>query len=173
MFVLKLRWNKKIAVSIIIIAALCAILAIFSVSLHKKQTEQDSSLYLETNDERVAYLKNLGWEVSPAPLNEKDIVIPKEFSEIYSKYNDLQRSQGFDLSEYQGMQVKLYTYTILNYPDYKGSVVADLYISDTKIIGGDIHSTSLNGFMHGLKSEEEPTNPQENVENQDEKKALT
>ncbi|MEG2643565.1 MAG: DUF4830 domain-containing protein, partial [Eubacterium sp.] len=78
-----------------------------------------------------------------------------EFSPVYDAYNKLQISQGYDLSEYCGLEAKIYTYSIVNYSGYTGKVVADLYVRNGEIIGGDVHSLALDGFMHGLKMLEE------------------
>lgn len=56
-----------------------------------------------------------------------------------------------DLEPYHGKRVKCWTYTVLNYPGENG-VLAHLYIYKDKIVGGDISSTALDGFMHGLTS---------------------
>ena len=67
--------------------------------------------------ERVQFLAQYGWTVSPTPAEVYEVEIPQTFDEIYEMYNDLQRSQGFDLSAYRGMRVKRWSYDITNYPD--------------------------------------------------------
>ena len=42
-------------------------------------------------------------------------IIPKQFSEIYKQYNELQLSCGYDLSGFCGMEATVYTYEIQNY----------------------------------------------------------
>jgi len=92
----------------------------------------------------------VGWEVDATPIGEKAVVISKEFSEIYDTYNQLQLDQGYDLSEYCGLEATIYTYTVTNYTGYSGNVVADLYVMNYTVIGVDIHSLTIDGFMHGL-----------------------
>ena len=104
-----------------------------------------------TNAARIEYLKDLGYEVDPEPISEKAVVIPKEFNEIFNEYNLLQRKQGFDLSQFKGLEVLLYTYKVTNYPNTSDEVYAELYVRNGHVIGGDIHSTAMDGFMHGLK----------------------
>lgn len=72
-----------------------------------------------------------------------------EFDEVFTQYNDLQKTAGMDLEPYHGKRVKCWTYTVLNYPGEEG-VLAHLYIYKDKIVGGDVSSTALDGFMHGL-----------------------
>ena len=106
---------------------------------------------VRTNEDRVKYLADLGWVVDEEPIEEKRILIPKEFPKVYAEYNELQKQQGFDLSQYSGLEVMLYTYRVLNYPNATCEVLACLYVYNNQVIGGDIHSTALNGFMHGIK----------------------
>ena len=82
------------------------------------------------------------------------MVIPLEFSDVYQKFNELQTEQGYDLAEHQGEKATIYAYRVRNYSNCSGPVVAELYIANDRVIGGDIHSLSLNGFMHGLKRRE-------------------
>lgn len=99
---------------------------------------------------REQFLRSFGYECDISSETEKQTVIPSEFDEVYSKYNDLQKSQGYDLSAYRGKTVKLYSVRITNY-DNEQNVYASLLVLDGKIIGGDVHSTELDGFMHGFK----------------------
>ncbi len=104
-----------------------------------------------TPEERAAFLKKCGWEVDIASEEEQLIHIPEHFTAVYQDYNDLQIQQGYDLSLYGGQDCTLYSYTVLNYPDPQQTVIANLYIYRNRIIGGDIHSTNLDGFMIGIK----------------------
>lgn len=107
----------------------------------------------KTTSERVAFLKQFGWEVDTSDETVKDTVIPSVFDNVYEAYNSIQLSQGFDLSEYKGKAVKLYNIKVNNYPKNSEYVYATLIVLDGVIIGGDIHSTELNGFMHGFELE--------------------
>ena len=155
MFVYTFKFNKKLAVLILLALAaiICALVLLIGGS--DTATPMPSSAEAPgagSNSERLAYLENLGWQVSPEPIGEKNIIIPKQFSEIYKQYNELQLSCGYDLSGFCGMEATVYTYEIQNYKNYCGQVVADLYVRSGKLIGGDIHSLALDGFMHGLQA---------------------
>ncbi|MEG1460266.1 MAG: DUF4830 domain-containing protein [Oscillospiraceae bacterium] len=105
---------------------------------------------VKCGEDGAAFLESLGWEVSRAPLEEHEAVIPQKFSNVYSAYNELQIAQGYDLSKYSGLSVTIYTYAVKNYAGFNGEVVADLYVLNYEVIGGDVHSLALDGFMHGL-----------------------
>ena len=80
---------------------------------------------------------------------EKSVVIPRNFSEVYNKYNVLQREAGFDLLGYRGKQVMIYTYII----DQEN--VVNLMVYKNKLIGGDIASLKIDGGMSALKEIED------------------
>lgn len=147
MFVYTIKWNKKTALIIILIAALIICALILAISAGGKSGPSST---VRNNGERVEFLQSLGWEVAEDPVQERVIIIPQDFSEIYSAYNDLQIAQGYDLSQFCGLEATVYTYTLLNYSGYTGNVVVDLYVLNFEVIGGDVHSLELDGFMHGL-----------------------
>lgn len=104
---------------------------------------------VETNDDRVEFLKKFGWEVEVEPREITEVVIPQKFDAIYEKYNMLQIGEGLDLEKYKGKSVKRYTYLVKGY-DYDGTVYANLLIYKNRVIGGDLCSARVDGFVHGL-----------------------
>ncbi len=153
MFVKTIKFNKKTAVAIVLAAAAVLILFILLAGRASQggHANLDAGSGIKTNADRVAYLLALGWSVAETPVSEQETVIPREFTEVLECYNELQKQQGFDLQEYCGLEVTIYTYTVLNYPNATGEVYACLYIHSGQVIAGDIHSAALDGFMHGLK----------------------
>jgi len=135
-------------VVVAIAVLLCAI--IISIANGDGQSNMAVSQKVKTNEDRLKFLESLGWELDAAPIGEKTVIIPKEFSDVYETYNQLQLDQGYDLSEYRGLEAIIYTYNVTNYTGYDGNVVADLYVMNYEVIGGDIHSLAIDGFMHGL-----------------------
>ncbi len=104
-----------------------------------------------TVEKRTAFLAECGWEVDAASEQVQQIRIPETFSPVYEQYNALQLQQGYDLAKFAGRECTLYSYAVLNYPDKSQTVLADLYVYKKQIIGGDVHSTNMDGFMVGLK----------------------
>ena len=148
MFVLTFNLNKKRAILIIAAAAVLLCVLIFAFG---RSGTGSGTVKVTNNEDRVAYLESLGWRVTAEPIAERTIVIPQEFSSVYEAYNELQIAQGFDLREHRGLEVTIYTYEITNYTGYDGNVVADLYVFNYTVIGGDVHSLAQDGFMHGLR----------------------
>ena len=101
--------------------------------------------------QRQAFLKEMGWEESDEYDECKAVTIPKEFNEVYEKYNKLQKQQGFDLEDYKGKTAEVYTYAVKNYGNKKQEVRANLIVCEGQLVGGDVCSAELDGFMQGLR----------------------
>ena len=101
----------------------------------------------------MAFLSQFGWEAAEDPLEVSEVIIPAQFDETYQRYNDIQKAQNLDLSKFAGKRVKRWTYEIRNYPGYEGKpgvVQANLLIDKGVVVGGDICSLELGGFLHGF-----------------------
>lgn len=106
---------------------------------------------LRSNEDRVAFLRELGWEVGEDPVAAEELIIPEAFDESYTDYLALQAGQGFDLSAYCGKRVKRYTYEVLNHPSGESGVQAALLIYKNRLVGGEVLSARPDGFIHGLE----------------------
>ncbi len=105
---------------------------------------------IKTNDDRVKFLEQFGWTVESDPVEEVTVKIPKTFDKVLSSYNNIQLHQGLDLSKYSGKEVTRYTYKVTNYPDYSGEVIANIIIYKSRVIGGDVCSCDVDGFIRDL-----------------------
>ena len=105
---------------------------------------------VKSNEDRVAYLEGYGWQVLEEPLATEELLIPEEMDESYDDYLALQTSQGFYLEQYAGKRVKRYTYEITNYPTGEAGVQANLMLYRNTVIGGEVLSPQMDGFLHGL-----------------------
>ncbi len=102
-----------------------------------------------TNEERLAFLRSFGWEVAQTPTETQEVRIPEEFNDVFTRYNELQQSMGYDLTQYAGKAVKRYVYRIDNHP--KGpDHFATVLIYKNEIIGGDVTGTGQGGTIHGF-----------------------
>ena len=105
---------------------------------------------LTSNEDRVAYLNALGWEVDPEPVETLQFLLPETLEEPYLSYNALQIPQGFDLSAHCGETVTRWTYTVTNYPGRPNGVQANLYIAGETPVAGDIFCPGADGFQTAL-----------------------
>ena len=106
---------------------------------------------IKTNEDRVRFLAQFGWQVDPEAVESVEVTIPEEFNKIFTAYNELQKRQGLDLSKFKKKNVQRYTYKITNYDGYEGTVYANILVYRNKVIGGDVCSADVKGFMHGLE----------------------
>ena len=116
------------------------------------RTETTSASPVSDNEARIQFLKDFGWEVAATPVESGRVKIPAEQSEVFDRYAQLQKSQGYDLAPYAGKTVMRYVYQITNYPGAAEPVYATVLIHKNRIIGGDITNTSPDGKIHGFAS---------------------
>lgn len=154
----KVSKAKMIAVVCILAAIICVALLLLSDG-GGQPGGAPSGDGVATNEQRIAYLASYGWEVDPQPTETQEVLIPEAMNDVFEAYNELQRSQGFDLSRFAGKKVERYVYTVTNYKEAGAPVYATLLISDGAVIGGDITSTAGNGLMHGFAKPTVATTP--------------
>lgn len=102
------------------------------------------------NDGRVKFLEDFGWDVAASPVESSQVKIPTETTEVFDRYNQLQKSQGYDLSQYAGKNVMRYVYKVNNYPGATEPVYATVLVYKNQIIGGDVTDTAAGGKIRGF-----------------------
>ena len=102
---------------------------------------------IKTNEDRVNFLGQFGWKVDSEPIEEVTMKIPAEFDRVMNSYNELQKKEGLDLSKYRGREVTRYSYNVTNYPDYSGKVTASVIVYKHRVVGGDVSSSDVSGFI--------------------------
>ena len=136
---------------IILAAAAALILALLLLVGGKEDTVQTAAPSLSGNDGRVQFLTDLGWEVAASPVESTQVRIPEETSEVFDRYNTLQKGQGYDLSQYGGKKVMRFVYKVTNYPGATAPVYATMLVYKNQLIGGDITDTSPGGKIQGFQ----------------------
>jgi len=148
MFV-SLKANKKRIIAFIVLAAAVVAACLFLRWQGEQEEAQPAPVTGETNEERLAFLTGFGWQVDPQPAETREVMIPKEFNDVYQNYNAMQQAQGFDLAPYSGEVCTQYKYHVTNYPG-ETEVYATLLVYGKLIIGGDLACGEVDGFMHGF-----------------------
>ncbi len=149
MLVMTAKVDKK-KIAIIAAAALVLIFALALLFGGNDTTATGAPGAILNNDDRVQFLSSFGWEVVTSPAETSQVRIPAETSEVFDRYNALQKSQGYDLTGFQGKTVMRYVYKIKNYPGATEPVYATLLISNNQVIGGDVTDTSASGVIQGF-----------------------
>ena len=159
MFIYSLRANtvKFFGVICVALVALITLIAFIpayepdmATSGNAQQQVSVSYSKIKTNEDRIRFLSQFGWEVDSQPLEEKEVVIPAEFDKIFAGYNQIQRAQGLDLGKYKKKKLMRYTYNVTNY-DGEGTVYANLLVYRNRVVGGDICSSDAGGFVQGFE----------------------
>ena len=150
MFVLTTRLRKKRA---ILVGALVILLIAGGLLWRglSRDAEVPEETVLRDNAARIAYLAELGWEVSEEPIETMDLQLPQELTGSYAAYNELQLAQGFDLRECCGRTVTRCTYQVLNYPDRPEDVQLNLYLLAGRPVAGDVIAGGEGGFQSTLR----------------------
>lgn len=139
---------KKIVIGLV--AAAAVIVALILLFAKGGGAEEASANAVTNNDARVQFLKNFGWDVDSSPTESSQVKIPEESTEVYDRYNALQKSQGYDLLPYAGKTVMRYVYKINNFPGATEPVYATLLVYKNQVIGGDVSNTSPGGTIQGF-----------------------
>jgi len=136
-----------VLVSVVLISESSEIMTTQAISAANKNIKFDK---IKSKEDRRAFLEQFGWETSDDEVEGISVKLPGEFDRIMTEYNELQKSQGLDLLKFKGREVERYTYKVTNYPDYDGTVYANIIIYRNRVIGGDICSSDVSGFIHGF-----------------------
>ena len=119
---------------------------------------------LSSNDARVEFLQSFGWQVTTSPTESSQVKIPANASEVFDRYNALQKSQGYDLSQYAGKPVMRYVYQVNNYPGATEPVYATVLVYKNQVIGGDVTNTSASGVIQSFRFPGSQTTPTETTQ---------
>ena len=168
MFIQSFRLTRrKVAVTVVALAAVVAVAGYWlgkgsvepagapaAETTEQQPVGQMGTLTATTQTERIAFASRFGWKLAQGSEEVVEVVIPEEFDETLTQYNQIQIEQGMDLSALKGKRVKRYTYEVTNYPGQPQDIHLDLLVYEGKVVGGDVCSVALDGFMHGFAAPE-------------------
>ena len=147
---------KKILLIIAAVAALVLALILLLGEPSPSSTTTAATVSPSGNDGRVQFLNSYGWDVTSAPTQTSQVRIPEQTTEVFDRYNQLQKSQGYDLSKLAGKNAMRYVYKVSNYPGATDPVYATVLVHKNQIVGGDITDTSPKGKVQGFKMTHTP-----------------
>jgi hypothetical protein len=152
------RFFGVICVALLVLVTLIALVPPLQPVAASGEPESEAPLsisyeHIRTNEDRVAFLAQFGWEVEQTPLEETTATVPTEFDKVFAAYNEMQRAQGLDLAKYTGKDVTRYTFSVSNYKDFEGTVYANVLVYRNRVIGGDLCSADVTGFVAGFEGQ--------------------
>ena len=159
MFIYSFRAStlKFLGIVSVTLAALIAIIAFVPVyaegTVNAPTAGQVSYSYdkVKGSADAVNFLAQFGWTVDGGNPESAQVTIPAEFDKVFAAYNEIQRAQGLDLSKYKKKELTRYTFEVTNYEGYEGKVLANVLVYRNKVVGGDICSADVSGFVHGFE----------------------
>jgi len=154
MMVMTAKVDKKKILLVIVAVAALILSGVLLLGGDEETAAATAAPAVSNNDARVQFLKDFGWDVTTSPAETSQVKIPEESSDVFDRYNNLQKSQGYDLTEYAGKKVMRYVYRVNNYPGATEPVYATLLVYKNKIIGGDVTDTAAKGQIRGFKMPE-------------------
>ncbi|WP_444642454.1 DUF4830 domain-containing protein [Caproiciproducens sp. R1] len=157
MFIFSIKAGRKkiligLAAVLLVVTAAIVVTKLFHSGPVASADGKKYTLTAGSNDQRVSFLKQFGWQVNTEPIEVKDVMIPAQFDDVYLQYNNIQKEQGLDLTPYAGKTCKQWIYAVTNYPQTT-DVRATLLVYDNRVIGGDLSTVQLDGFMAGFSGE--------------------
>lgn len=145
-----------ICVALTVLITLIAFVPTYAVSSQTSANAGDTAVSysydkVKSAEDAVSFLSQFGWEVTAEPVEVKTVTIPAEFDKVFAAYNEMQKEQGLNLAKFKNKEVTRYTFSVTNYPDYDGTVYANVLVYRNRVIGGDICSADVSGFVHGFE----------------------
>ena len=145
-----LRFFGVIAVSLAVLIALIALVPTYAAE-GSQPTASYSYEKVRSEDDAERFLAQFGWIVDATPIEVTEVTMPDEFDKIFAAYNEIQKEQGLDLAKYKRKKLTRYTFEITNYEGYDEKVLANVLVYRGKVVGGDVCSADVEGFVHGFE----------------------
>ena len=146
MFVFSVKTSRRqLWICLICAATLAVILA--AAFLWPAGAVKETAAKAAGQEEQIAFLRSLGWEVEGTGYQVREVLIPDEFDDVFTAYNELQKPAGMDLSPYRGRRLKCWSWRILNGEE---ETLAHLYVYGDRIVGGDVTPTRAGSRSVGL-----------------------
>ncbi len=148
-----LKFFGVIGIAVVTIAALIFFVPTYSSNTTAQIAAMNESISFDnvkSADDGIKFLSQYGWQVDSTPVEQCEITVPKEFDKVMTSYNEIQKQQGLDLTKYSKKTAVRYTYKVTNYPQYNGTVYANIIVYRNRVIAGDICSADAKGFIHTL-----------------------
>ena len=150
MMVMTAKFNFK--KTLMVLSAAAAVILSFILLSGGNSQAPAAGPSMADNGNRVKFLQDMGWDVKETPVEAGKVKLPRKNTAVYERYNNLQKSQGYDLSPYGGKSVLRFVYEVKS---TAGSpILATLLVYKDQVIGGDVTDTAAGGKIRGLRKQE-------------------
>lgn len=148
MFAASFKMNKLAAVTFLcsFTVLLAIIWTFFAFGVFQPETAQVEnlgkySLKVSDKEETTAFFRQFGLNVDFTNCVQSEIIIPEKFDSLYEEYNNLQKSQGLDLSKYKGQNAQQRIYPIIT--DNRQEYYAVLIVIRDKVVCGHLNTGGI------------------------------
>lgn len=149
-------------------AAICIVVAVtvillmpdteHSVSVNGNVSEYEEGKIrfdgIKNLDGVVKFAESLGFSVDKDSAQTVEVKIPSKADAVLEEYNNLQKSQGFNLMKYKNKTAVRYTLKVTELPDEQSlpddDVLLTVIVLKDKVIGGDVYFTGNNARVTGI-----------------------
>lgn len=153
-----LKFLGIISITLVALIAMIAFVPVYADGIGSVSTGAAAEGEVSINYDKVKsaadavnFLSQFGWTVDGGKPESATVTIPAEFDKVFAAYNEIQKSQGLDLSKYKKKELTRYTFEVTNYEGYEEKVYANVLVYRNKVVGGDICSADVSGFVHGFE----------------------
>ncbi len=147
MFVVSLALNRRrwlsLGMFLLLAFAISVSFALPPAAISISATER----YAATAQDRLSFLRSLGYEVSETAEEVQELHLPDELDATLLEYEALQQTASMSLAPYCGKRVRVYSYSIINAEE---AATAHLYVYRDRVVAGDITSERSGGFCLAL-----------------------
>ncbi len=140
-----LRFFAVLAITVCLLVGIMAVSGADSVSAMSDSAYRFSDI--NNKEDRIEFLSQFGIRVAADSEKEESFSLPEALDRVLLSYNEIQKAQGLDLSDYCRKKVQRYTYKVENYKDTGLSVYANVIVYRHRVIGGDVSATGEGGFV--------------------------
>lgn len=151
-----LKFLGIISVTLVALIAIIAFVPVYAEGIGSANTTTAGGVEVsyenvKSSADAVNFISQFGWTVDGGNAEVQKVTIPEEFDKVFAAYNEIQKSQGLDLSKYKKKELTRYSFEVTNYPDYDGKVYVNVLVYRNRVVGGDICSGDVSGFVHGFE----------------------
>ena len=140
-----LRFFCVLAITVCLLVGIMAVSGADSVSAMSDNAYRFSDI--SNKEDRIEFLSQFGIRVAADSEKEESFSLPESLDRVLLSYNEIQKAQGLDLSDYCRKKVQRYTYKVENYKDSGLTVYANVIVHRHRVIGGDVSATGEGGFV--------------------------
>ena len=133
---------KNIRLTVFCVACIAVLIAVCLIALRAGAPDAvsvgsaDRSLTVDDEADVTEFISACGYETADM-ISDTEITVPKHWNTAYTEYNDMQLSQGFDLTPYKGKPARELVFRLTDSPELLYLVICEDKIAAAHICSFD------------------------------------